>query len=87
MFTDDEMKRLEAYLYECEREGKNNNVDDKTLKALLARLEASDQLAYALESFCEVECPDCGKELDDPHESDCETGKHLEAWRKAKGER
>lgn len=83
-FNDNDLARLKNRV-ENHYEGSLLSENPGEMKALLARLEATTQCAYDLEGICEVECPDCGKELDDPHEPLCDVGKNLEAWLKASG--
>lgn len=88
-FTDEDLKQLKEHMEECRQDDLGNNLDNKTIGNLLARLEASERKNRANDAYdefdcvhlCEDQCK-CGtiqqKLLKEVREA-------YEAWRKAAG--
>ena len=81
-FTDDDLKRLKEYigkgeLYQfLDDEHEGNEIDESednyvSINALLARLDAAEELAQEAMCHCKYDCDECGK--------------MKTAWQKSKG--
>lgn len=73
-FTDEDLKQLKEHMEECRQDGLQNNLDNKTIGNLIARLEAAEALL------------DFGCTCESAEDTDYAEEKRLyEVWRKAAG--